>query len=76
MRLFFDTFDGLTEVRDVIGLEIEQENLEQVAFEVLPELARDFSNGTPQLVWVRVRNEAGEAIYEASLALHTCRFTS
>ena len=71
MRLFFDTFDGLTEVRDEIGLEIEKEYVEQEAFEVLPELARDFHNGNPRLVWVRVRNERGECIYEASLALHT-----
>lgn len=71
MRLFFDTFDGQTEVRDEIGLEMEKDDLENEAFAVLPELARNFRSGSPQQVWVKVRNETGECIYVASLALHS-----
>ena len=70
MRLFFDTFDGATEVRDEVGLEMQREDVQNEAFAALPELASNVVGGSPRQYWVKVRDETGEYVFIASLSLH------
>jgi hypothetical protein len=70
-RFFFDTFDGVTEVQDDIGLICEREAVVRKAVGALPELASDLTEDLAREFWVRVRTEGGGNIFMACLILRT-----
>lgn len=68
MRYFFDIDDGYESMRDEIGYECAREEVREQAIAVLPDIARDhLPNGDHQSMTVRVRDEAGRYLFEASL---------
>lgn len=70
-RFFFDTFDGVTEVQDEIGLICDREAVVRKAVGALPELASDLREDLAREFWVKVRTERGGNIFVASLILRT-----
>jgi hypothetical protein len=70
-RYYFDTFDGDHTSVDEDGIDCATgQEIQDRAIDALPDLARDeLPNGPERLFWVKVRNEAGELIFEATLAL-------
>jgi hypothetical protein len=70
-RYFFDTFDGDQASTDHDGIECaSRQQIQDRAVDALPDLARDeLPNGPERLFWVRVRDESGTVIFEASLEL-------
>ena len=71
-RYFFDTDDGDQRSEDEQGLEFaDDEAARREAIAALPEMARDkLPNGDHRDFSVRVRDEAGNVIYTACLALN------
>ena len=70
-RYFFDTNDGDMLDLDDVGLDLtDHEAARREAIAALPDMARDkLPDGDRRNFSVRVRDEAGAAIYSASLAL-------
>jgi hypothetical protein len=68
MRYFFDIDDGRDTTRDEIGYECSREELRRQAIAALPGLARDrLPNGDRHSFVVRVRDEGGRYVFQASL---------
>ena len=70
-RYFFDIDDGEEFTRDMFGVECpSREDARRNAIGGLAEVAQDeLPDGNQRLFKVRVRNEEGEYVFEASLAL-------
>lgn len=68
---YFDTDDGSYAVADESGLDFpDQEAARRAAVSALPDMARDrIPNGDNRTFSVRVRDEHGNTIYSASLAM-------
>ena len=68
-RYFFDTFDGEQEYRDSDGMECDsRETVRREATSSLPDLARELlPDGSERCMKVRVRDEGGRFVFEASL---------
>ena len=71
-RYFFDTDDGDRPSEDDIGLELpDHEAARRAGIAALPDMARDeLPNGDHRDFSVRVRDDAGNMIYSACLALN------
>jgi hypothetical protein len=68
MRYFFDVDDDKEGVRDEIGVECSRDELRAQAIAVLPDLVRDtLPDGDRRIFKVRVRDEDGHYVFEASL---------
>jgi hypothetical protein len=69
MRYFFDIDDGKESTRDEIGYDCTRDELRRHAVAVLPDLAKDqlVVNGHHRRMTVRVRDEAGKYVFQASL---------
>lgn len=68
MRYFFDVNDGDGELRDELGYECTRDELRVHAVAVLPDIARDrLPDGDRRMMRVRVRDEDGRYLFEASL---------
>jgi hypothetical protein len=72
-RYFFDIDDGEEFTRDVLGVECaSREDVRRNATGGLAEVAQDeLPDGNQRLFQVRVRNEDGRYVFEASLALRS-----
>lgn len=70
-RYFFDTEDDSVLTRDDEGLELQGEKAARdEAIRALPELAKDqLPDGPQHSFWVKVRDESGAYIFQASLEL-------
>ena len=70
-RYFFDIDDGDQVTWDTDGVECSsREEIRRRATGVLPEVARDeLPDGDFRQFWVKVRNEQGQYVFEASLVL-------
>ena len=70
-RYFFDIHDGHTLILDETGVDCETEqHVRREAITVLPEIAKDqLPNGAEVCFWVKVRDESGIYVFEASLEL-------
>ena len=70
-RYFFDVFDGHRTTRDELGLDVA--DLSQVrheAIDALPDVAREqLPDGDDTAFFVLVRDESGQQIFKATLAL-------
>ena len=68
---FFDLDDGEEFTRDMFGVECaSRDDVRRNATGGLADVARDkIADGNQRLFWVRVRNEEGRYVCEASLAL-------
>jgi hypothetical protein len=68
---FFDIDDGEEFTRDTLGVECaSREDVRRQATGGLAEVVQaEIPNGNQRLFWVRVRNEEGQYVFEASLAL-------
>ena len=70
-RYFFDIDDGEKSTRDMFGVECaSREDVRRNATRGLAEVVKDeIPDGNQRLFQVRVRNEEGNYVFEASLAL-------
>jgi hypothetical protein len=70
-RYFFDTYDGNHASLDEEGVECgSRQQIQDCAIDALPDIARDeLPDGLEQLFWVKVRDESGRLVFEASLTL-------
>ena len=70
-RFYFDTDDGQTTVKDVYGIELDDEHAARnIAVKALPDLAQQARpEEDTQKMAVHVRNESDEAILDATISL-------
>lgn len=70
-RYFFDTEDNGTLTVDEEGLELPSDKaVRDEAIRVLPEIAKDqLPDGPQHSFWVKVRDDSGAYVFEASLEL-------
>ena len=72
-RFFFDTDDGTGLTADDDGHDLaDVERLRFLALDALPDLAREaMPADDDRILWIYVRDEQGEYVFEASLSLKT-----
>ncbi len=69
-RFFFDTFDGDKRMQDDVGVVCDLDEVDKEAVDALPDIAREkLPDGLKRDLWVRVRDEEGVLVFEASLSL-------
>jgi hypothetical protein len=70
MRYFFDVDDDQRLIRDPDGHEFEtREGMRDAAVAALPDIARDeLPNGSRRVFTVKVRDETGRYVYQATLS--------
>ena len=69
-RFFFDLYDGDELARDTEGFELQPEEARKQAIASLAEIAQDeMPDGDERDFTVRVRDEDGHVIFEATLSL-------
>ena len=70
-KYYFDTYDGNHASIDDVGIDCESgDQIRDRALDALPDIARDeIPNGPERLFWVKVRDEGGRFVFEATLTL-------
>lgn len=70
-KYYFDTYDGDHTSVDEDGIDCSSgQEIQDCAIDALPDLAREeLPNGPERLFWVKVRDEAGDLVFEATLSL-------